>query len=300
MTVSVLMPVYNAERYVSIAIDSALAQTCQDFELLLFDDGSTDGSLAILRRYEAKDPRIRVFSRENRGIVPTRNELVALSRGEYLAIMDADDISLPTRLEKQVAYLSAHPECVAVGSSVRLIDPEGWLIADVIVGACQDEIDEAHISGLGANRLWNPSVMMLKSAVERVGGYDEAFPLAEDLDLFLRLGEIGKLANLPDVLCEYRRHYANIGEAEHRKLFELVDKAVQAARYRRGLEPLPKRQRQARSPSISRIERHRRWAWRSLGAGNLRTARKHAWRALVQAPFSIESWRVLACVLRGH
>src|SRR5690348_4391733 len=98
--VSVLLPVFNAERYLRAAVDSVLSQTFDDFELLAFDDGSTDQSLSILREIEANDRRIKVISRENRGYLVVLNELVELARGSYLARMDADDICRPTRFEK--------------------------------------------------------------------------------------------------------------------------------------------------------------------------------------------------------
>src|SRR5690242_20811965 len=102
--VSVLMPVYNAEHYLQTAVESVLNQTFKDFELVAFDDGSTDRSLSMLRAFESKDARVRVISRENRGYLIALNEMIALARGEYLARMDADDICRPTRFEKQVKF----------------------------------------------------------------------------------------------------------------------------------------------------------------------------------------------------
>src|SRR3954468_5693657 len=119
-TVSVLLAVYNARRYLRQAIDSILAQTFTDFEFIIIDDGSTDDTLAILREYEKRDGRIRLISRPNKGLTTTLNEGLALARGEFLARMDGDDVALPTRFEKQVTYLRDHPECVLVGSRVLL------------------------------------------------------------------------------------------------------------------------------------------------------------------------------------
>src|SRR3954469_1098404 len=112
--VSVIMPVYNARAYVAEAIDSVLAQTFGDFELILVDDGSTDGSLDILRGYEKRDPRVRVISRPNTGIVGALNDGLKLARGEFIARIDADDASLPNRFEKEIAFLRAHPDVVIV------------------------------------------------------------------------------------------------------------------------------------------------------------------------------------------
>ena len=122
---SVILPVYNGARYIEAAITSVLEQTFTNFELLLLDDGSRDDSLAILRAYAQRDPRCIVHTRENRGLVQTLNEGIALSRADILIRMDADDRSHPGRFEMQIAFLLEHPECVAVGSEVMLIDPEG-------------------------------------------------------------------------------------------------------------------------------------------------------------------------------
>src|SRR3990172_5385939 len=123
--VSVLMPFYNAERYVGEAIESILCQTFKEFELVAIDDGSTDRSLEVVRGYACRDTRIRCFSSAHKGIAATRNETLSRANGKYIAVMDADDISLPERLAKQVAYLESHPECVLVGSWVQLMDSAG-------------------------------------------------------------------------------------------------------------------------------------------------------------------------------
>src|SRR5688572_25740567 len=115
-TVSVVMTVYNTERYVREAVESILGQTFRDFEFIIIDDGSTDSAPAILREYADRDPRIRLVSRPNTGIVRAANEGIALARGNYLARMDSDDVALPHRFEKQVRYLNEHPACVLVGA----------------------------------------------------------------------------------------------------------------------------------------------------------------------------------------
>src|SRR5947207_13124013 len=106
------MPVYNAERYLRPAVESVLAQKYDDFELITVDDGSADSSPAILREYEAKDPRVKIVSRPNTGIVGALNDGIAASRGSLIARMDSDDISLPARFGKQVTFLDSHPEHV--------------------------------------------------------------------------------------------------------------------------------------------------------------------------------------------
>src|SRR5262249_31043112 len=119
------MPVYNARPYLAAAVESILAQTFHDFELLMLDDGSTDGSRAILERYAARDARLRLWSRRNTGYVIALNELLSRARGELLARMDADDVALPQRFAQQVAYLRSHPDVVCAGTAVHLIDAAG-------------------------------------------------------------------------------------------------------------------------------------------------------------------------------
>src|SRR3954452_3787995 len=123
--VSVAMPVYNSERYLAKAVESILAQTFTDFEFLIVDDGSTDASRAILENYAARDQRIKLVSRPNTGYLIALNEMLERSLGYYVARMDADDVALPQRFERQVKYLDDHPECVLLGSRVTIIDPDG-------------------------------------------------------------------------------------------------------------------------------------------------------------------------------
>jgi glycosyltransferase involved in cell wall biosynthesis len=298
-TISVLLPVYNAERYISLALESIITQTFDDFELLALDDGSTDRSLSILREYETKDDRLRIYSRENRGLVKTLNELINLSRGAYLARMDADDISRPQRFEKQIAYLEAHPECVAVGTRSLVIDTEGMPIREFITNFTHDEIDSAHLSGIGQSEISHPSVMMRREAVERAGRYREDYRCAEEMDLFLRLAEIGKLANLPEVLILYRQHLQSFCYAQGNQLRIFGRRATQEARLRRGLPAVPET-----SVADSKFETppdvHRKWAWWALSAGHIRTARKHALKALALDPLCLANLKVVACAIRGH
>jgi glycosyltransferase involved in cell wall biosynthesis len=297
-TISVLLPVYNSERYVRWAVQSILIQTFADFELLVIDDGSTDRSLSILRELAANDGRMRVESRENKGIVATLNELIRLARGSYLARMDSDDISRPERFEKQLAYLAAHPECVAVGTGILWVDPEGMPIFDLVNELAHDRIDAGHMSGIGGG-IWHPSVMMRKEAVLRIGAYRAEYQLAEDMDLFLRLAEVGKLANLREILLEYRQHVASLGYIFQEKQYDAARRVVQAAHLRRGMDcaaDLAGKGIRVEAPA----DTHRKWAWWALSAGNIATARKHALKAFAARPLKAENLRVLACAIRGH
>ena len=200
--ISVLLPVRNAERYVGMAIESILSQTYGDFELLALDDGSSDRSFQILRDYEVRDDRVRVFSRENRGLVYTLNELIAKARGQYLARMDADDISLAKRFEHQVEFLESHRDHVMVGGFHELINGDNQRIGIIKHPLNHNDIDNLHLKGFCC--FSHPSVMLRTPIVRKLKGYSQQFEAAEDLELWLRMAEHGKIANIPEVLIQYQ------------------------------------------------------------------------------------------------
>ena len=297
---SVILPVYNCRRYLAAAISSILDQTFTDFELLLLDDGSTDGSSDIMRSFAANDPRCITWSRENRGLVYTLNEGIDRSRAEILFRMDGDDISLPDRFERQMSYLMAHPECVAVGTESYLTDPEGCRLRPFTLPYSHEEIDGRHLRGLGG-AIVHPSVALRKSAVVAAGGYRDAFRHAEDLDLFLRLAEKGRLANLPDILFEYRQHMGSIGHHHAGPQRSANRRAVIDAKLRRGIGQQPDALDVAKPmPKATKADIHRKWAWWALSAGNVGTARKHAWNSMRYAPLAPKTLHLMACVLRGY
>ena len=296
--VSVLVPVHNCERYLAAALRSILDQTFSDLELIAIDDGSTDGSLAILREHARADARVRVVSRPNTGIAGALNDGLAACRGELVARMDGDDISLPRRLAEQVRFMDAHPECIATGTRVRLIDPDGAPLRDWSTETEHEAIDRAHMRGLGG-AITHPAVMLRLDAVRRVGGYRQECNLAEDLDLFLRLAEIGRLHNLPEIHLEYRMHLASIGATKREQQRAAAARAVRDAHARRGI-PLPELESIATRAARPQHEVLRTWAWWALAAGERRSARKHAWRGFRLRPFDREQLRVLLCALRGH
>src|SRR5437016_6143907 len=124
-TVSIIMAVHNAERFLAAAVESVLAQSFGDFEFIIVDDGSSDDSGAILRQFAKQDDRIHLIARENRGLTCSLNEMIAEARGEFLARMDADDLALPQRLAVQVKFMQEHPDVVLLGGAYELIDEAG-------------------------------------------------------------------------------------------------------------------------------------------------------------------------------
>lgn len=294
--VSVVMPVYNAQTFVAEAVRSVLAQTFADFECIAVDDGSTDDSLAILRQLAADDDRLRIITRANTGIVGALNDGLAAARGEFIARMDADDVCMPTRFERQVEYLRAHADVVALGTWVQEIDRFDSPLAQRRTPVEHDAIDAAHLAGHGG-QIAHPSVMMRHDAVERIGGYREAFPFAEDLDLFLRLAEVGRLANLPDTLLHYRQHEANVCFTRQGRQRQSIAAAVADACQRRGIAAPSSEGGHCNTGSLA--ERVRSWTLHAIRAGRLDVARRHARRLVCCQPWRPESWRIMYWALRG-
>lgn len=303
-TVSVLMPAYNTERFVVEAVRSILDQDSRDLELIVIDDGSTDGTGELLDDLAAMDDRIRLSRRPNAGIVATRNELLGMARGEFVAMMDSDDIAEPSRIRKQVDHLRRHPDCVAVGSAVLLIDPDGDPLCVWNDDAEDHErIEAIHLDGNRGATLCQPSVTLRTEAVRSVGGFRRQFEPAEDLDLYLRLAEVGTLANLSEPLLRYRMLPTSASHARKREQVRGIREAIEEAYARRGLPagplpPMPTEETLARL--IDPLENRRLWSWWALGAGHVGTARKHARSLAVRRPLSASSWRLLYCTLRGR
>ena len=296
--VSVLMPVYNAARYLAEAVESVLAQTFTDFEFVIVDDGSTDRSPAMLDAYAKRDARIKIIRRPNTGIVGALNDGLRECRGELIARMDADDVSLPERFEKQVAYLREHPDVVAVGARVVGIDPYGCVLFHSEHKLAHDEIDAELLNGVGW-AIVHPAAMLRRDASERVGLYRSQWQWVEDLDLFLRLAEIGKLANLPAELLHYRQHTESVNRTRSAQQATLADACVREAYRRRGRE-VPAGWKFVPKPRPSRPQQLQTWAWKAMKSGNVPAARKHAVALWKSAPLSVESWRTLLCAMRGH
>ena len=212
--VSVALSVYNGARFLAQAIDSVLAQDMADFEFLIVDDGSTDATPAILRDYAARDSRIRPIIRENRGLVASLNQLIAEARAPLVARMDADDVCLPQRFTRQIAFLDAHPDYGVVGTWTDDIDEHGtsWPhYAPPHPLTHEDFLDQI---GTGGPLLCHPSVMFRRDIVRAVGGYHAAFRHCEDLDLWLRLASVTRLGNIGEPLLRYR-HYSDQVSSRH-------------------------------------------------------------------------------------
>jgi glycosyltransferase involved in cell wall biosynthesis len=206
--ISVLMPIYNREVFLQEAIESILRQTFDDFEFLLLDDGSTDRTAEIAMQAAAQDARIR-YQRwdQNRGIAAVMSEGITLARGEYVAQMDSDDISLPDRFARQVAFLDAHPEVGVCGAWICSFRESG---RENISKPPLDH-ESIHARMIFSNPIKNPAVMVRGSFLRSTGlTFDPAFVTFSDYDFWSRAVVLTKFANLPEVLLRYRIHSATL------------------------------------------------------------------------------------------
>lgn len=202
--VDVVMPVRNVERTLEAALGSIQAQSVRDIRILVVDDGSSDGTAAILARLAANDARLTRLDCGGSGIVDALNAGLAACTAEFVARHDGDDLAFPDRFARQLAWLAARPDCVAVSGAVRQIDAAGRPVGKVLHLAAPERADP-HACPQREPYLMHPFLMMRRDAVRRVGGYRHVFH-AEDTDLYWRLQEIGELCNMPDVLGLYRLH----------------------------------------------------------------------------------------------
>ena len=228
------MPLYNTERYVAESIESVLAQTFRDFELIVVDDCSTDGSYAVAESYARRDPRIRLLRNErNLGVAGAKNRgLDAVRGGEYVAFMDSDDLAAPDRLEKQIAFLRAHPEIGVCGSGYTIFYPDG---RRNFVPVPTDHIGIA-VEMLFGNPMAMPSIMWRRAQVGDAR-FDTACK-AEDYKMWTDLQDRMQLANLPDNLLYYRRWESQVSSGQSDAL-ERSAREIQRSLFRRKLALAP-------------------------------------------------------------
>jgi glycosyltransferase involved in cell wall biosynthesis len=294
------MPVYNARQYVGRAIKSMLNQSFSDFRLIIVDDGSTDGSRRVIERYARRDPRIELISRPNTGIVGALNDALAIAEAPLVARMDGDDESLPSRLERQVEYLDAHRDCVAVSTWMMNIGLYGDPVGEIRTPLDHETIDVGHLRGLGGQMV-HAAAMMRLGAIRQVGGYREECCWAEDLDLFLRLAEIGRLANIAEMLYRRQWHPQAVCIRHRAQQLAAARIAVERACERRGICEKPNLseldERSAATPSP--FEQLDRCGRRCLHRGQADLARRYAWRMIGTRPHRPEGWRLLKWAVIG-
>ena len=207
--VSVVMTVFNGEQFLREAIESVLKQSHKNFEFVIVDDGSTDSTPAIIREYMAKDFRVKLFSQENKGLPVALNKGLELATSDIIARMDADDVMLPNRLERQINYLLAHPEATVVSCASYHINGKGEKIGkgDLSSGLRTVEQCKELVAKGGLVFCLHPGAIFRKGPVLEIGGYDEKLTVGEDVDLWNRLADFGYYTIvMPERLLLYRIH----------------------------------------------------------------------------------------------
>jgi glycosyltransferase involved in cell wall biosynthesis len=301
MKVAVVMPAYNAERYVGAAVESILGQTLGDFTFIIVNDGSKDGTADVLASF--RDPRLKVLSQANSGICSALNAGLAAARAgglkpaDLIARMDADDISEPERLARQVEYMQKHQECVLLGTGVNMLCPAGLAIYRKFVPEDHETIARALWSG-DSQSVIHPTVVMRSGPLEEIGGYQPKYCLAEDLDLYLRLLRHGRVANLPEPLLGYRQHPGSTNARSYDMQVRLMQQVIAEHDAFCPYQDLDRHLLNgwARLPHA---HLYRRWAWNALKQRRLDIARQYAARCIRLEPFSKENWRLAYCTLRG-
>ncbi|WP_099610792.1 glycosyltransferase [Vibrio fujianensis] len=223
--ISVVMSVYNGEKYLGEAIDSILKQTFSDFEFIIINDGSTDKTLEIIKSYMKKDDRIVLVSRENKGLIVSLNEGLDLAKGQYIARMDADDISIKSRFEKQIEFLDSNPDIGVCGTWVEVfgenIKSKKWKMPT------QDPDLKAKLTF--SVPFAHPTVMIRKKVIDKYKiNYDLGYKDAEDYKFWVDFSKYTLFSNVPEILLRYRYHQESISRVadnkENKERFEIISK----------------------------------------------------------------------------
>ena len=212
--ISVIIPTYNAARYLPQTIESVLRQSCQDFEVLVIDDGSTDETATVVQRYA---PRLRYFRKPNGGGSSARNFGIAHSRGDFIAPLDADDCWKPDKLERTLQFIDRHPEAGMVFTACTFVDDDGRPLFDYHPRFSPQRL---YAELLVKNFIPNGTVVVRRDLLLSIGGYDEDIFIPNDWDLWLRLAEVAPVVYLPEPLTFYRRAATSISRNLDRQLRE--------------------------------------------------------------------------------
>jgi glycosyltransferase involved in cell wall biosynthesis len=295
--VSVLMSVYNGEKYLALAVQSILDQTFRDFEFIIVNDGSTDRSGGILAGFAASDGRILIIETSNQGLTKSLNVGLSYCHGQYVARMDADDVSLPARLEKQVEFLNGNPDYVIVGAEVMMIDSDGDPLCHRGHVRDHEMIDRECLLAHGG-ALTHSVIMVRKAALDQVGGYDQELETVQDLDLYSRLCEVGKAFNLSETLLLWRQHPDSINRTRYNTWSEKNAKIVGRIIRRRGLDEYLRRifDENANSSQESFAEE---CLWTAKRGGNYACAFKHFRRIVSERGFRLGDARQLVILCEG-
>ncbi len=235
--ISIVVSVYNADKTITNMIDSVLNQTYKNFELILINDGSTDNSLNIIKQYYKEDSRIVIIDKENSGLTKSLNIGLKKAQGKYIARLDADDVWLPSKLQKQVAFLEDNIEYALLGTAYNEIDDNGKVIynkqrtrrlfsyADII----------GNIEKL--NPFFHSSVLFRRELLETIGFYNEKFQYTQDYEYWIRIVSKNKAANLPEILASrrYGENMISISKEKEQRLYAIKAKLLAIKTFRKSI-----------------------------------------------------------------
>lgn len=303
-SVSVLMPVFNTDAYLLEALMSISNQTFTNFELVVLDDGSSDKSLRIIQEYALLENRMTYVSRPNKGLIASRNELLSLAQGEFIAWMDSDDISLPDRLQKQIQYFRINPNVLCLGSAAQCIDPDGRNLNIEHYPSNHEDIVACQLNGGGMRFA---TTMIPTAILESLGGFREPLKMGEDFDFLIRLSEKGIVSNLPESLYLYRQHLKSVCASTGPAWTIYRDAVLKLARERATVGSdilqkggslnltLPKNQSTRKLEAVALAN----WANSALDNKDKSLALKYAIASISRNPTSRGGWRVLKKLLIG-
>lgn len=305
--VSVVMSVCNGEKYLREAIDSILDQTFTDFEFIIINDGSTDGTREILESYS--DSRIFLLHQKNVGLTKSLNKGLKMVRGEYIARQDADDISFPNRLERQIAFLDKNPEIAMVGSACVRINHDGKYI-DLIKYPTDNESIKTAL--LKFNPFWHTSILIRKRCLDKVGYYREFFKFTQDYDLWLRISEKYKVANIAEPLVKYRFELNSItvNKLEEQLLMRDLARKMALERKEKGTDRFLVKSYEDQIKLSSIADRNnyqkevetilRNWIKKLTDIGETKTAQSLAIKLVKNNPKKIKSYNIYLKSLRNY
>ncbi|NMG08966.1 glycosyltransferase [Brasilonema sp. UFV-L1] len=278
--VSVIIPAYNAIAYLKEAVESVLKQTFTDFEILIVDDGSSDGTVEWVS--QIKDPRVRLISQQNQGSSGARNTGITAASGEYIALLDADDIWEPTKLEKQVRHLEENPSVGLVDTWTVLINQQGKSTGRVVVSHAEGDDVWKQLVQFKTVCACDSTPLIRRSCFETVGLFNRELPFLEDLDMWIRLAARYRFAVIKEVLVRYRQHPGSKStncQGTLEAFRTIVEKAFESVHS----DFLPLRER-----GYGRIYLY--LAWRAINNRDYEQAVQFNRQAIAHRPLFIFSW----------
>ena len=287
--VSVVLPVYNPGKYLAPAIGSIIDQSYQDWELICVNDGSTDQSRELLDWFAGQDKRIRVYHQENAGVVPAANRGCELARADLICRMDADDISMPNRIEHQVEFMQHNPEYAAVGGSILEIDNDSEPLGLQSLPSDHETIVARLLRR--ETGLFNPACIMRTDAFRRIGGFRKKYQWIEDHDLWLRMSQVGRLGNTSELVLCYRLHPSSCTWSMAQLRSDLMSELMREAHAERGIEGATREQK---SPPVRSVAGPGKWARKAVRGGYPKTALKHLRKLWQEKGLGLYSLRMLA------